>query len=301
MDLGRRELAGQHQILEMNKNYFIVTTNGHTASKWLSRTLASIEGVACSHGAAHPRVGTLHHREYTNEEKILQMSGEIRKELPISKILNELTEMYPEKQLLGNVHMYNLRQLQENKISFVSELEFEVVDIVRHPVSFIQSGYFNMISQCEFNPARFEYLVGVKKRNIHKYEEYAQKFALDLNNVEILSFMANVMTLKSFEINFNLENFSHRFTMEELTSSVDSFLRFFRIISKGEINTSRKEIQLLLEQNKTNSHNTVKKHTENKDVYLNWKIWQQELFKDVLLETKTREHFEKLGYDFSFI
>ena len=284
-----------------NKSYFFLTTNGHTASKWIAGVLSKHPDIICSHGAASLDYSTKHHSEYTEKEMILQMKEEWRKDNPIDSLLEEIEVRFPNKKIIGNVHLFNLRQFNNNLEKNKSQKFPVVIDIVRHPISFVQSGFYNILRQCEFNPERIKYLYDIRELNKNLFEKYSSKYELDLNDLKILSFMANIMTMKSFQINFSLHQYSQRFKMEDLTSNKESLIALIKLISANSIEITENYLSEVFKSKKSNSHDLNKIERTEKDKYNNWEVWQKEMFKELLNLTNCKNYFEQMGYDLSFV
>ena len=214
--------------------YFLVTTNGHCASKWLAASLDLHPEIVCSHGpAAHP-LCMQHDREYTDADMSRILAEEHRKLMPLDLLFEELERVGPAR-CYGNVHLFNLRQLAENVAAHPPSRRFKVVDLVRHPVPFVRAGTANMLRQARSNPARLAYLVGVRARNEDLYREFAERYALELEDIATLAFMANVMTLKSLAINMGLHHADRRVTMESVTRDAGAFRALVVDLAEGVV------------------------------------------------------------------
>lgn len=282
------------------KKYFFVVSNGHAASKWLAKVLALDERVVCSHGCSQLDISINHDSEYSDEQMKQQMLQEHRKNIPIDDLLEELVSFKPSAEYYGNVHMFNLRQLVKNVEITKPQKKFKVVELIRHPISFIQSGTHNMHNQCRFNPERIKYLNDVYQRNVLLYDKYAKQYQLDLTDIETLSFMANVMTLYSFRINFDLKGYE-RYQMEKLTKERSYYGSFYKNLFGLVQEPSPAYLDLVFAQKKTNQHKKSKAPVTTETVFNNWTEWKQKLFLELFTELGLQEDYEECGYEFSFL
>ena len=223
--------------------------------------------------------------------------------MPLDDILQELEEYDGSSEVYGNIHMFNLRQLIENVEHKKPQRDISIVDVVRHPVAFVQSGYHNIYSQCLFNPNRVDYVTKVKDWNQDLYDQYANKYSLDLKDLKVLSFMANVMTFKSFEINFGLhdQHDIHVVPMESLTGNASELKALFAKVSAGDIDLNKSEVDAFLNTERSNVHDPAKRKMTNQEKYESWEDWQKDLFREVIVSTGCKERFEKIGYDLSYV
>jgi len=283
------------------KKYFFITTNGNSASRWLAQTLNMHPEIICSHSPAKLAISMSYDRAYSDIEFKKIMEDENRKKIPVDILLDEL-EQIGEAICYGNVHMFNLRQLRENTRNNKNKKCFRVVDLVRHPVPFVQSGTSNMLRQAQYNNDRLNYLKNVYYRNRELYDDFASVYKLDFNKVHVLSFMANVMTLKSLSINMRIHEIDRRITMETITSDKLEYQNLVNLITEGEVYADNRWLSNVFSTNAVNTHKIKKKFSEPKDIYSYWDNWQKDFF-DLLVEiSKIDQYYSTaFGYDFSFM
>jgi hypothetical protein len=94
-----------------------------------------------------------HDSEYTDQDFKDLMADEFRKNISVDDLFAEL-EAHAWGRCFGNVHHFNLRQLVSNLRSTPSNRDILVFDLVRHPVSVVNSGTHNMIRQANHNLMR---------------------------------------------------------------------------------------------------------------------------------------------------
>ena len=284
-----------------NNKYFFITTNGNSASRWLAQTLNMHPDIICSHSPARISISMSYDHAYSDNEFRKIMGDEYRKRIPVDMMLDEL-EQTGEALCYGNVHMFNLRQLRENTSQNKTKKCFRVVDLVRHPVPFVQSGTSNMLRQAQFNSDRLKYLESVYFRNRELYDDFASIYELDFNDLNVLSFMANVMTLKSLSINMQIQDVDHRITMESITKDKMVYRNLVDIISEGEVSADDQWLSDVFSTNAINRHKVGKRFSEPKEIYNGWANWQKDFF-DLLVEISRidRHYSTAFEYDFSFL
>jgi len=253
----------------VDANYFFITTNGNSASRWLAQTLNMHPDIICSHSPARISIAMAYDHGYSDSEFKEIMQDESRKKIPTDILLNEL-EQIGKVRCFGNVHLFNLRQLRENIDKNNHEKEFRVVDLVRHPVSFVQSGTYNMIRQGQYNTDCITYLNNVYYRNKKLYDDFAPSYKLDFNDLYTLSFMANVMTLKSLSINMQIHEVDDRITMEAITTNKTEYQRLVSFISGGEVCADDQYLNAVFSTKAVNKHKIRKKQIGYKEIYDSW-------------------------------
>ncbi len=282
------------------KTFFFITTNGHSASKWLAKTLNMHKDIICSHSSANTSIAMVHDREYSDDELKQIMADETRKQIPVDILLNELEEI-GKVPCYGNVHLFNLRQLKENTQRNKPIKRFCVVDLVRHPVSLVHSGTYNMIRQARYNIDRANYLKNIYYRNKKLYDDFASIHKIDLNNLDILAFMANVMTLKSLATNMLIQDVDRQITMEAITTSREEYKKLVNIISEGKVEADDHYLNAVFGVGAVNIHKPKKKFNGVKAIYNSWSKWRKEFFNLLVESTGIDKHYAIFEYDFSFL
>lgn len=282
------------------KKFFFITTNGHSASKWVAKTLNLHKDIVCSHSPAKIQLSMAHENEYSDDEMEQIMADEYRKKISVDILLDELVEIENAK-CYGNVHLFNLRQLQENLNNNTPVKYFRVVDLVRHPVSFVHSGTYNMIRQAKHNKNRKKYLINVYHRNMKLYNDFSLNHSIDLNRLDTLAFMANVMTFKSLTINMQIQNVDQRIRMEDITTSREKYRSLVNLISDGKVKADAQYLDAVFGTMATNKHKPSNKSTRVEEIYNRWDQWKKEFF-DLLVEmTEIDKYYSTFGYDLSFL
>lgn len=283
------------------KKYFFITTNGNSASRWLAQTLNMHPEIICSHSPARIKTALAYDHAYSDNEFKTIMRDETRKKIPIDFLLNEL-EQIGNASCYGNVHLFNLRQLRANINKNGHSKKIRVVDLVRHPIPFVQSGTYNMVRQAQYNANRLSYLKNVYYRNREIYDDFSSIYKLDYNDLHTLSFMANVMALKSLSINMQIREVDHRIKMEDITTNKVEYQKLINIISDGKVCADERYLNEVFSIKAVNTHKVKMQPDEPKAIYNNWSDWQKNFF-DLMVENTNihNSYYNTFGYDFSFM
>lgn len=148
---------------------FLVTSPGYTATKWLAWSLNGRPGVYCNHSAGSDVL----HREYTLEElaSLAADKHERRDETPLDDFFARLLERAGGAAAAGNVHRYNLTALNRNLARFGRPRPFRAVNLLRHPVPWVESGARQLGRMYGAAPVVRRRLEGHFRRNRALYRE----------------------------------------------------------------------------------------------------------------------------------
>ncbi|MDP6934053.1 MAG: hypothetical protein QGG40_14105, partial [Myxococcota bacterium] len=117
---------------------FIVTSPGYTATKWLAWALDQHPEIHCTHSAGvEPTDG-----DYSLAELnlLVEEKFRVRDSTPLETFLARIERDALTAPCIGNVHRYNLTSLRRNQRRFPLEGDVHVVNLVRHPVTWVASG-----------------------------------------------------------------------------------------------------------------------------------------------------------------
>lgn len=120
---------------------FLVTSPGYTATKWLAWALDQAPHVLCNHSAGHDASDA----EAYDLETLARLAAEkhgARDEEPVPLFLEALERRGRELGVdaVGNVHRYSLTALRKNEARFGLRHGATVINLVRHPVPWLESG-----------------------------------------------------------------------------------------------------------------------------------------------------------------
>src|ERR1041384_1183508 len=126
----------------MEKEYFIVTSHGWSASNWVAHSLDLHPEIICSHSARNASAGAPDLHDNLKFDLGRMHAGYVNRQgRPIDESYNEIEQMGDGK-YYGSVHLYRLRDLPVLHEKFgPSSRNFSVMNLVRHPVNLVWSGY----------------------------------------------------------------------------------------------------------------------------------------------------------------
>lgn len=120
---------------------FLVTSPGYTATKWLAWALDQAPHVLCNHSAGHDASDAEAYDLQTLARLAAEKHGP-RDEEPVPLFLEALERRGRELgvEAVGNVHRYSLTALRKNEARFGIRHGATVINLVRHPVPWLESG-----------------------------------------------------------------------------------------------------------------------------------------------------------------
>ena len=133
--------------------FFLLTAVGNCATKWLAKVLDLHPQVICTHGPVRPPLSRVFDRDYTKLEQIRIKQDEARcRAMTLDEVFAELRGL-GDAAAYGNAQMYALRPLVEALRRGAPAAGLQVCNVVRHPVSWVESAAHNFAYMASFNPA----------------------------------------------------------------------------------------------------------------------------------------------------
>ena len=283
-----------------NNQYFLVTSQGLTATRWLSFVLASNSEVFVAHGyypLSSVIKGNFHREKTIGDIEALTMGTEL-KSLYKQKELHEIYKIYhtvmPEAKVYGGVHTYILNHLICNKGSSLSKLK--VLNSIRHPVGYINS-HSGMVKTASQNYLR-TYTI-YKKMYEEALVKYPEIALIDkIEDEEFIAFVVGCLSV-SYQINDLMHSEYQHIKMERFTVDVDLLQEICRYLTG--LKYDEQKLKSMIEVGAINKHRKQGNTTqEPQAIYNSWESWKQDLA-HIMLSTKLLDKFEENGYDVSML
>jgi hypothetical protein len=283
---------------------FLVTSSGLTASRWLSFALAQHPEVFVAHGR-HPLDSVVRgsfDRELalSDVESFTQGNkmSEFYDDAPLEQVFDAFAALMPAAAVQGNVHAYTISSLlKKARAGALEELEpLEVLNVVRHPVSFIAS-HARLVRKAEAHPAVYAHYDGALFTEAQAAFPELELFD-HVPRSELLAFAVSCFSIHNWRDDFKVRGVSS-FRMEQLTSDV-ALLRAFcerltglrydeavlaRQIALGPINKHRGEAARVYSPGA---------------IFEAWEPWQQDLAL-MMTPPDVLDALEALGYDVAML
>jgi hypothetical protein len=288
----------------MQKRYFVVTSHGWSGSHWLAVALDTHPEILCFHSALH-----LHARGDDSSEQFLRANMSkhgaavnSRECLSIDTVFDqeEKRAQNSDKHILGNVHTYRLRDLPALQEKFPPPRTHMVMNLIRHPVSLVASGHGQLKSFMSWDIYTFVDVVSSLSGNLNVISELANQYGVNLLDSSVQAFLGACQHLYFLARDQKIAPDAPTILMERVTSEPDYFAEVVRRLSVGALECTPSYLDKVFSLGRLNRHAQGEK-LDASARYERWEPWQQEAFKNALVNSKLHNYYQKFGYDFSFL
>ncbi len=295
------------------KKYFIVTCHGWSASNWTAHSLNLNSKIICTHSA----------RNEIAEDKELQSNKNLKKNI------NKLQSGYKKRQAqsldaiydeieckgaspyYGSVHVLRLRDIPIIYEKFgISQRSFNLVNIVRHPIDLVWSGYGQFLELFRYDINELHWTSGKVVNQALKFSNYiGQKYNLYMGDIENLAFIGACAIMESLKKDIDAYislsslkniNFCGTFKMEEITNDPKIYSLFCSQLGLNEL-ISEEYLNKVFSTGVVNKHKSDDQKLSSKERYLSLVPWQKEVFNHFFNLHDLKKPYEKFGYDFTYL
>lgn len=277
---------------------FLVTSHGRTATYWLASALHLHEDVQCSHGPALPPV--LEFSTQPPDEFALQAhqcQDEFSKK-SLDAFFAEL-ELASEKPIVGNVHAYAAHQLTTRPILFNPQREIAVINVVRHPLTRIESLARRVLHEARFS----DYSRSLLHEHFGSYvpkmvtDYLGENHAVDLEIMENRAFLYAAFSVPHVD-SMDFDTPIQHIPMERLTKDAEFFSWFFAFVTQGSANLSGDYLDKVMKSERMN-HQAPERPAVA--LYEKWPTWKKATIQAISEWYGFTDSYSGLGYDFTFI
>ncbi len=288
----------------MNESFFVVTSHGWSASHWLAISLDTHPEITCAHSALN-----IHSRGGDSSEGFLKQNVDKhgnavrgRENLSIDTALDQVKSYTsdPKKHIFGNVHTYRIRDLPELKRKFPVPRKHVLMNLIRHPVSLVNSGFGQLRDFLEWDVYTLMDVVGAMSRQIDFASQLSKKYGLDLCEPNVLAFMGACYHQSFLARDHEIAPDAPTIIMERMTTDREYFSSVISYLSDGHVKCENDYLDEIFNIPQLNRHAKSKKMTPSEQ-YESWEPWQREAFKFSFEGFKLDKYYARYGYDFSFI
>jgi hypothetical protein len=288
-------------VTAANPRYFIVTSQGVSATRWLAFALASHPEVFGAHG--HFAIDSVASEKFQQEKSkddvdALSNGNATRnfyKASKIGDIFARYRSLRPDANAYGNAHSYTLDDLVRRHIGKARDPGFALANVVRHPVSYIDS-HFSLVRKAETNPDVYRnYQWNLFPQALAEFREL---FLLDCPDFpEFLAFAASCYSVLIVARDLDHETVRH-YRMESLTTDCIALAAFCQILTGHTY--SREELSSHIAEGAINRHRQKSASTDDREIYNGWARWKKDIA-SVMISEPTLKKFEKVGYDVNML
>ena len=275
---------------------FLVTTPGASATRWLTYALANHPDVYAAHGKfALDSVSNegISNEKRTGDHGSLTRGNELQ-EFYAARTLDEIFEAYraqaPAVTVWGNVHTFTISALLDREEDGQSLEGINVVNLVRHPIGFVESHTALVKSADEQPDLSVHY-----RRQFCDAVEFCPE-ALLVQTDQPLEAMAFVVSCYSAmqaaqELKCNRWPVAR---MEELTTNATALQSFCQQLTG--LSYSLEDLTQLVQGGAINSHRAKKTRVEPVETWRNWPAWKRDVFA-LFTTAEMFDLWKSAGYD----
>jgi hypothetical protein len=275
---------------------YLVTTPGASATRWLSFALACHSDVYVTHGKFALDSVSQHgldeeHRQ--GDRGSLTRGNELR-EFYAARTLDEIFAAYreaaPGAKAHGNVHTLTIGELLQREKNGESLEGIRIVNLVRHPIGFIES-HTALVLSAEAQPDLREHYRRVFREAVGFCPE-ALLVETD-QPVEAMAFVISCYAARQTALDLECERWPNA-RMEDLTTDVAALSRFCRDVTGLEY--PAEELERLVQGGPINSHRAKPRRKDPAAAWHEWPTWRRDLFW-LFASPQTFDLWQAAGYD----
>ncbi len=297
----------------MSKN-FIFTSHGWSASNWLAYALNQHPRIVCSHSARNLLADKKDMNDNDNLKTNLSQlhRGYVsRQERPFQSAYNEIYSMGT-ADLYGSVHVYRLRDLPVVHQKYGAlDKPFTVMNLVRHPVSLVWSGYGQFKDLFRYDLNELHWTSGkVLREGSDLVYKLIDKYDLNVGDLENLAFIGAAAVLGSLRLDLSALrevtelkgiNFKGHVKMEEVTKHPEKLKEIIASLSGNTLQADESYLDTVYEAGVINEHKKDKNKFDASARYLQFSDWQKETFNYFFEKFDLQSAYESIGYTFHFL
>ena len=284
-------------------NVILVTSRGLTATTWFANALNLHPDIFCAHGRDRPSRGfespkLLADRIYRQDR--LQYE-QWQRNASVAEYISDLANAAAGSRMIANIHGYILIELF-NKLDSTIKGKVNIANMVRHPISFIQS-YVALLEHRELDyPEKFATEHAQRARD---NKQLFLQLKIDPTDITLYGFVEACQALiksANEQQTYPVETIQ----MEKLVSDPNYFRKIFQYLTESKLAISEEYLTQVFSTQKLNSHfsdcatpNSRNNETKEKSIWDNWSNLQRHVFHS-LIDRQTLIAFTQLGYDLSY-
>ncbi len=273
---------------------FLVTTPGLSATRWVSFALALHPQVYAAHGkfALHSLDSTHAASSRRSDQDSLTHGNELR-DFYLNSSLEEVFAAYraaaPQSTVHGSVHSFTIHELQRRQAAGESLDGIQIINLTRHPVSYIDS-HIALVRSAEQQPDLAAHYRQLLKDAVAHCPE--------ARLVECPDPMLGLATVVScFSASSAARDLASspwpNVCMEQITTDVESLRQFCESLTG--LSYADCDLAGHVAQGSMNSHRKGKGFASAQEIFGHWPPWQRDLYA-MFMSPELQDQWLSLGY-----
>lgn len=297
-----------------NRQNFIVTCHGWSASNWLAYSLNRHPDITCGHSsAAIPAEDPSIFDKDGLKAHIPQLrKGYVQRQTrPMAEIYAEL-HAHKTAPYAGTVHTYRLRDLPVQQEAFPDPGQrFRTVNLVRHPLDLVISGYGQFQDLFKIDLNEFSWTLNkVVHLGLDIIDPLCDRHGIAPGEYDTLCFFGACVVMNSLALDLDALQQIRKTSdspwdlrgivrMEDVTRDPDTLAELIERLTGQAGLASADYLDNVYRQGRINVHN----HSASDTTEHRWHEladWQKQAFATFLRRFDLQPAYEEYGYDFSF-
>lgn len=282
-----------------DRQYFIVTSHGWSASYWLAHAMNLHPDITCSHSAENllAEGPDLHNLDRQIEMHRNLHKGMIaRQTRPLDATYDEIEKM-GDTPIYGSVHTYRLRDLAVLGQKYGKpQRSFRVANLVRHPVSFVWSGFSHLKEMFSYDIYVLRGTLNLIMQAEDLLFDLRDKHKINLTDLDVIAFFGACGNLMNLAQDVRVGRDVQHVRMENVTTEPELFAKVATFLTAGRVLPDPGWIDGVFEVGEINTHKKGKKLSPN-ERFAAWEPWQREAFLGFLKLSDIGPAYESLGYE----
>ncbi|KXF75001.1 hypothetical protein ATN84_20125 [Paramesorhizobium deserti] len=295
---------------------FIVTCHGWSASNWLAYALNAHDDISCAHSSAAIVADdpAIFDGDGLRENIPVLRKGYIQRQTkPISDVYAEIAASHPAP-FIGSVHTYRLRDLPVQSECFgPPDTAFPVVNLVRHPLDLVVSGYgqFKDLFPIDLNEFAWT-LRKIADHGLDIIEDVCARHDKRPGDFDQVCFFGACVVLGSLQLDLKARDriqqppantswdYRGAVKMEEVTRSPETLAELIERLTGETGLATPAYLRKVSSMGRINTHH----HSARPSSVERWRDledWQQEAFSRFLDHFGLRAAYIEMGYNFDFM
>jgi hypothetical protein len=279
-----------------NIQYFLVTSYGRTATYWIASILNKHPDIICNHGPSIIDESF----DISNDNIPDSYTLEVHKnknnfyKMTLDEVFNYI-ESKGNALAYGNVHGYAAHSIEKLKNN--SKKIFRAINIVRHPVTRIESLYNRILYEAKFNyyfkndfPEKYNTYVNPEVVDFLK-----NNYDVDIHSIKFQIFMF-VLFLVVDHDSRDLDTNIYHIQMERITKDMEYFYWVFNYLFENSIIFDKNYYNTIMNINKKN---VLKEEILSEFQFDLWEQWKKDIFIK-LVDKNLYEKYNLINYSIPF-
>ncbi len=294
---------------------FIVTCHGWSASKWVAYALNRHPDIACGHSSAAILAedpGLFDATGLKQHIPALRQGYLGRQGRPMAEVYAALAAQKPAR-YVGTVHTYRLRDLPRQAARFAPPPgSVRTLNLIRHPLDLVVSGYGQFQDLFQIDLKEFHWTLGkIVTEGLDIIEPLCERHGIAPGAYDTVCFFGACVVLGSLRLDLDAEamikadsdrpwGYQGIVRTEDVTAAPAAFADMLdRLIGRPGLATPD-YLDAVFRQGRINVHNQSAARSTTQR-WQNLQDWQRDGFRAFLTRFDLRPAYERFGYDFDFL